>query len=227
MVVQRYFYPLRNRGLWEIIQYDLAKMAREAVGREATPSARIIDSQVKTMEAGGPHLDAGKNVKGRKHHFLTDSFGLLVAVVVNEASIQDRDSAPILLASIRHAFLGLQDIFADSAYAGKKLKQALWQAQPLQPRNCSPRRCRQTRRGLAETLDCRTHDRLSESKLPPCQRLLSYHHQCPRVNHDCKCQAAVAPLGPSRKSTRPTSQTQSLRFRISPMVIGPLINPRS
>jgi len=125
--VQRYFYRWRDDGTWQKINHHLVMLAREAEGREASPTAGVIDSQsVKTTEAGGPRgFDAGKKIKGRKRHFLTDTAGILIAGIVHEASVQDRDGAPALLGLIRSAFPWLRHVFADGGYAGTKLRNAL------------------------------------------------------------------------------------------------------
>ena len=125
--VQYYFYRWRDDGTWLSINHALVMQAREMAGREASPTAGVIDSQsVKTAEAAGPHgYDAGKKINGRKRHLLVDTTGLLIAAIVHRADIQDRDGAPRLLAAMRSAFPWLRHIFADAAYAGGKLQQAL------------------------------------------------------------------------------------------------------
>jgi transposase len=94
--VQSYFYRWRDDKTWQTINHILVMAAREASGREVSPTAGAIDSQsVKTTEAGGPRgFDAGKKIKGRKRHILTDTGGLLVGLVIHQADIQDRDGAP-------------------------------------------------------------------------------------------------------------------------------------
>jgi transposase len=70
-------------------------------------------------------FDAGKKIKGRKRHILTDTNGFLVTAIVHSAGVQDRDGAPAVLAEARDKFPWLRHVFADGGYAGQKLRRAL------------------------------------------------------------------------------------------------------
>jgi transposase len=125
--VQYYFYRLRDSGVLDLINDALVEVARRLAGREPQPTAAIIDSQsVKTTESGGPRgFDAGKKIKGRKRHIITDTQGTLLSAIVHPANVQDRDGAPAVVTLACASYPTIAHLFADGGYAGEKLENAL------------------------------------------------------------------------------------------------------
>lgn len=119
--IRDYFHRWRKDGTWERLNDVLRRQVRQAEGRDAEPSAGILDSQSAkgTRTSGTKGFDAGKKVKGTKRHLLVDTLGLLLCVVVHAANIQDRDGAKLLLGKAKGLFPKLRLLWADGGYAGK------------------------------------------------------------------------------------------------------------
>ena len=94
-------------------------------GRDRCPTAAIIDSQTvpaaDTVPRSRRGWDGGKRTNGVKRHIAVDVNGLLLAVVVTAASIQDRDAAHRLLAALRGSFSTIRLVWADGGYPGRLL----------------------------------------------------------------------------------------------------------
>ena len=114
-----------QRGWWQRILDALRDRLRVRAGRDRCPTAAIIDSQTvpaaDTVPRSSRGWDGGKRTNGVKRHIAVDVNGLLLAVVVTAASIQDRDAAHRLLAALRGSFSTIGLVWADGGYPGRLL----------------------------------------------------------------------------------------------------------
>lgn len=120
-----WFRRFMRRFLFETI-HDVALMSdRERTGREASPTAGVIDSQsVKAPTAKSRGYDAGKMINGRKRHIAVDTDGRLLMVNLTTADISDSAGAQAILDAIRKRWPWIKHLFADGAYDRRKLMDA-------------------------------------------------------------------------------------------------------
>lgn len=119
--VQKAFLRWAAKAKFEQLHDRLRQQWRERIARDPQPTTAVIDSQSTRISAqgGAQGYDAGKKVKGRKRHLVVDSLGLLLAVCITTASVQDRDAAPAVVAQACAKTGSVKRLFADSAYAGR------------------------------------------------------------------------------------------------------------
>ncbi|MFE9628513.1 IS5 family transposase [Streptomyces sp. NPDC006527] len=118
-------------GLLAELHDRLRDRVREKEGRSPDPSAAIVDSQSLRAAATVPKSgwDGGKKVSGRKRHLVVDCLGMVLAVAVTAASVQDRDAAVPLLERLRKLHFSVRLVWADGGYAGRLVD---WVAENLQ-----------------------------------------------------------------------------------------------
>ena len=118
--VYGYFRVWSQDWTWTFIHDVLRDCVRKVEGRKVAPTAAIVDSQsVKTPDqAGARGYDAGKKIAGRKRHMAVDCLGLMLALLITPASIQDREAARPLIQTLVNLYGRLQIIWADGGYLG-------------------------------------------------------------------------------------------------------------
>ena len=121
--VYDYFRTWRNSGDWQRIHDTLRAQLRRKVGKHKHATAGSVDSQsFKASEYSGERgFDAAKNVNGKKRHVLVDTMGLVLAVLVTTACVQDRDGARLLFKRLGGTCKKLRLLWVDGAYRGKLL----------------------------------------------------------------------------------------------------------
>jgi transposase len=118
--VYDYFAKWNKDGTTEEIHDALRGEVRKAAGRGERPSAAVMDSQTVKTSGSVPEssqgIDAGKKIKGRKRHIVTDMLGLLLVVVVTAASVQDTVGGRQLLDQLAEKHSKVSKVWVDSGY---------------------------------------------------------------------------------------------------------------
>jgi len=103
----------------------LRTQVRLAAGRDSEPTAAVIDSQsvraADTVPRASRGWDNAKKVNGRKRHIAVDALGLITAIVITAASVQDRDAARPLLWNLSRACHRVRLVRADAGYQAGRL----------------------------------------------------------------------------------------------------------
>ena len=118
-----YYFSVWKKGeIFEIIHEELVEKTRVMKGKKEEPTVGIIDAQsVKNtlVSSQSKGFDAGKKIKGIKRHIIVDTLGLVLAVVIQSASVQDRDGAVEVVNKLCESWKKVVKIFADGGYSGQ------------------------------------------------------------------------------------------------------------
>ncbi|CAM5623316.1 DDE transposase [Streptomyces badius] len=124
--VYGYFAAWQKDEVFDQLNGLLRRLAREAVGRDAEPSACVLDAQsIKTSAnapSAGQGIGAGKKIAGRERHIGVDTLGLLLAVLVTAASVSDNAGGIHLLSDIAAGRPRITKAWADTGYRTKVIE---------------------------------------------------------------------------------------------------------
>ena len=191
--VQNRFYQLRDSGILTQIICLLVQNAREQAGREAAPTAVIVDAQsVKTAESGGPRgYDAGKKVKGRKRHIAVDTLGLPIECQITPADVQDRDALAPILRAVKRKSPWVKVAFADGGYNGDEAQRAAFEASRIEVVVV-----KRTDKKIKGFVDGSPNGPRLDQPLPQISKRLRGHNRIgPRLDANCLHCDTAAPTG--------------------------------
>jgi transposase len=118
-----YFKQWRADGTTDWIHDALRDRVQDGAGRDPMASAAIVDAQsvkgADTVGVGSRGFDAAKKINGRKRHVVVDTMGLLLAVIITSAAVQDRHGARRVLDRLRFTTPSVALVWADGGYAGQ------------------------------------------------------------------------------------------------------------
>jgi putative transposase len=124
-LIYYYFDTWKKNGIFELIHESLVEKTRLKHGKKEQPTVGIIDAQsVKStlVSSEDKGFDAGKKIKGIKRHIIVDTLGLVLAIVIQGASVQDRDGAIPVISKLFEGWNQIIKIFADSGYRGQLIE---------------------------------------------------------------------------------------------------------